>query len=101
VRCSGINIESAVAPLLQYESLRSQVLKSGKNVIGSRHGLALFIHQGMLTWIEVCHKCMPAASTSGKQAEATVRPPHETASEMIKVLANMTVFCLNEHGACG
>lgn len=95
-----VNIASNAGTLLQYESLRSQVLNSGMTVVGPRHGIALFIHQGMMAWIEVYHKCMPANHTPGKQAEAAVTPPHETASEMIKVLANMTLFYLNEYGAC-
>lgn len=100
MRGSETNIDSDAGTLLQYESLRSQVLNSGMNVVGPRHGLALFIHQGMLAWIEVCHKCMPANCTPGRQTKAAVAPPHETAAEMIKVLANMTLFCLNEYEAC-
>jgi hypothetical protein len=100
VRGSETNIDSDAGTLLQYESLRSQVLNSGMNVVGPRHGLTLFIHQGMLTWIEVCHKCMPANYPPDKQTKAAVTPSHETASEMIKVLANMTLFCLNEYEAC-
>ena len=81
--------------LLQYESLRSQVLSNHEAIAGRSAGLALFIRQGMLAWMEISHRCAPATSTLDKQPQ----PPglsNETTSEMIKVMANITLFNLEE-----
>jgi len=94
-RHSGTDIESDDRVLLQYESLRSQVLQKQGTFPERNLGLALLIHQGMLAWIETCHKCIPANETFDKQTELTV-PPYETKSEMIKVLANITLLNLKE-----
>ena len=81
--------------LLQYESLRSQALNEQEISAERSLGLALFIRRGMLAWIEIRHRCIPATSTSDKQPE----PPalaYKAKSEMIKVLANITLFNLKE-----
>jgi len=94
-RHSGTDMESADRVLSQYESLRSQVLKKPGAFPERTLGLALLIHQGMLAWVETCHKCIPANTTFDKQTELTV-PSYETRSDMIKVLANMTLLNLKE-----
>jgi hypothetical protein len=81
--------------LLQYESLRSQVLRKPGALPERNLGLALFVRQGMLAWIETCHQCMSAHATLDNQTEAPVAP-YETRSEMIRVLANMTLLNLEE-----
>jgi hypothetical protein len=43
--------------LLQYESLRSQVLNRQGDFSERGLGLTLFIRRGMLAWMEVCHRC--------------------------------------------
>ena len=96
MRCCQISIESDDNALLQYESLRSQVLKKEEVFSACSLGLALFIRQGMLAWMEICHQCIPAAdSVLDKQPETPVLP-YETKSEMIKVLANITLLNLKE-----
>jgi len=55
LRYSPSGIESDDSALLQYESLRSQVLNKQKRFAEKSLGLALFIRQGMLAWIELCH----------------------------------------------
>jgi len=96
LRYSATGIESDDRALLQYESLRSQVLKKEGALPERNLGLALFIRQGMLAWIETCHQCIPAAnSILDKQPETPVLP-YETKSEMIKVMANITLFNLKE-----
>jgi hypothetical protein len=88
-------IESDDSTLLQYESLRLQAL-SRQEIYSERSlGLALFIRQGMLAWIEVCHRCIPANSKPQKRPETFVFA-YETTSEMIKVMANITLFNLEE-----
>jgi hypothetical protein len=49
----------------------------------------------MLAWIEVCHRCIPANSNPVKQPQRPVFA-YETTSEMIKVMANITLFNLEE-----
>jgi hypothetical protein len=88
-------IESDESVLLQYESLRLQALD--RHPIFSERGLALalFIRQGMLAWMEVCHQCMTANSNLEKHQQTPVFA-YETTSEMIKVMANITLFNLQE-----
>ena len=92
---SPIGIESNNSTVLHYESLRSRVLNSQVNFSEKSLGLTLFIRRGMLAWIEVCHRCTPANCNREKQAEM---PAFEygTTSEMIKVMANITLFNLEE-----
>jgi len=87
----GAGIETDDRALLQYESLRSQVVEPQGATYERNLGLALFIRQGMLAWIEVCHRCIPAKSEPETPVFA-----YETTSEMIKVMANITLFNLEE-----
>ena len=95
LRYSPSGIECGDSALLQYESLRSQVLKKQECFPERSLGLALFIRQGMLAWIEVCHRYIPAHSTRQKRPNPAVFA-YETTSEMIKVMANITLFNLEE-----
>ena len=90
---SGIEPDDSV--LLQYESLRLQVLNTQERFAEKSLGLALFIRQGMLAWIELCHRYIPTNSTRQKRAKIPVLAD-ETTSEMIKVMANITLFNLEE-----
>jgi hypothetical protein len=94
-RYSPAGIESDDSALLQYESLRLKALNRHQVFSERSLGLALFIRQGMLSWIEVCHRCMPAKSNPEKHQQRPVFA-HETTSEMIKVMANITLFNLQE-----
>jgi hypothetical protein len=96
LRYSGAGIASDDRTLLQYESLRSQVVGKQGALYEGNLGLALFIRRGMLAWVETCQRCMPTHSPSEEQREPAVFP-YETQSEMIKVLANITL--LNLRGA--
>jgi hypothetical protein len=49
----------------------------------------------MLAWIELCHRYIPTTSTRQKQAQTPVLAD-DTTSEMIKVMANITLFNLEE-----
>jgi len=89
------DIESNDSAMLQYESLRSQALREQGTFPKQNLGLALFIRQGMLAWIEVCHRCIPANTNLDKRPETPVFS-YETKSEMIKVMANITLFNLEE-----
>ena len=88
-------IESDDSVLLQYESLRLQALNRQEIFSERSLGLALFIRQGMLAWIEVCHRFIPAHSTRQKRPQPPVFAC-DTTSEMIKVMANITLFNLEE-----
>jgi hypothetical protein len=94
-RNSPIVIESDDSVLRQYESLRSQVLNRQEIFSVRSLGLALFIRQGMLAWIELCHRYIPINSTRQKPAKIPALAD-ETTSEMIKVMANITLFNLQE-----
>jgi len=92
---SPFGIDSDDSVLLQYESLRLQALNRQEIFSERSLGLALFIRQGMLAWIEVCHRCIPAHATRQKRSQSPVFA-YETTSEMIKVMANITLFNLQE-----
>ncbi|MDH3826759.1 MAG: hypothetical protein OET21_05055 [Desulfobacterales bacterium] len=94
-RYSPFGIDSDDSVLLQYESLRLQALNKQEIFSERSLGLALFIRQGMLAWIEVCHRCIPAHATRQKRPQSPVFA-YETTSEMIKVMANITLFNLQE-----
>jgi hypothetical protein len=95
VRKSQLDSESDDSILLQYESLRLQVLNRYGDFSERGLGLTLFIRRGMLAWIEVCHKCMPADSSRQKQMEPPVFA-YGVTSEMVKVMANITLSNLEE-----
>lgn len=81
--------------LLDYERLRSDALSKPETISGGALGLALFIRQGMLAWMEVHRRCLPAPPKPNKPWEAPVFA-YQVSSEMIKVMANITLFNLDE-----
>ncbi len=83
---------SGNSALLQYESLRSQVLNRQPHFPRAGLGLALFIRRGMLAWMEVCLQTMPAA-TKRPQTPVSV---YGVTAQMVKVMANITLFNLEE-----
>jgi hypothetical protein len=89
---TGMNQRSALS---QYESLRKQVLARSGLFTECSLGLALFIRRGMLAWIEITHRCISVTPNLEKCAEQPVFA-NETTSEMIKVMANITLFNLEE-----
>jgi len=95
LRYCPTGIESDNGAVRQYESLRSQVLNKQERFVEPSLGLALFIRQGMLAWIEVCHRYIPAHARREKRPQPPVFA-YETTSEMIKVMANITLFNLEE-----
>ena len=95
VRRYQLDSQSYDSILLQYESLRLQVLGRYRDFSEQGLGLALFIRRGMLAWMEVCHKCMPADSSRQKKTEPPAFAIGAT-SEMIKVMANITLSNLEE-----
>jgi hypothetical protein len=95
LRYSPTGIESDDSALLHYESLRSQALNKQEAFYERSLGLALLIRQGMLAWTEVCHRCIPANPKPIKQSKTPIFS-YETTSEMIKVMANITLFNLEE-----
>ena len=95
VRKSLTGIESDDSTLLQYESLRSQILNRQGDFSERGLGLTLFIRRGMLAWIEVFHRCMPTDSNRQKRMETPVFE-YGVTSEMVKVMANITLFNLEE-----
>jgi hypothetical protein len=95
LRYSPTGIESDDSGLLQYESLRLQALNRQEIFSERSLGLVLFIRQGMLAWIEVCHRCVPAKPRAKKSKQPPVLAYGAT-SEMIKIMANITLCNLEE-----
>jgi hypothetical protein len=91
----SLAIEPDDSVLFQYELLRSQALKKQQIFAERNLGLALFIRQGMLAWIEACHKCIPSNSFFDRHAK-TIDLAYEVKSEIIQVLANITLLNLKE-----
>jgi hypothetical protein len=88
-------IELDDSTMQQYEKLRSQSLSRKESFPERSLGLVLFIRQGMLAWLEVCHKCTPAGSKQNMQQQ-TPALAYQVTSEMIKVMANITLCNLEE-----
>jgi len=78
---------------LQYEALRRNALTKQRGFYQRSLGLALFIRQGMLAWIEVCRRCTPTSAINDQRQN---RPAvaYEPTSEMIKIMANITLGIL-------
>jgi hypothetical protein len=95
VRKSQLDSESDDSIVLQYESLRLQVLNRYGDFSERGLGLTLFIRRGMLAWMEVCHRCMPEDSKRQKRTDTPVFT-YGVTSEMVKVMANITLFNLEE-----
>ena len=92
-RKSATGIQSDGGTLLHYETLRSQVLNKQERFFERSLGLTLFIRRGMLAWTELCRRCIPA------NAKKRTQPPafaYGATSEMIKVMANITLCNLEE-----
>lgn len=92
---SQLGIETDDSTLLQYESLRLQVLNRHKDFSERGLGLALFVRRGMLAWVEACQRFMPVSSNRQKLTETPVFAIGVT-SEMVKVMANITLSNLEE-----
>ncbi len=74
----------------RYEQLRSRVLE--QQSFGERHGLALFLREGMAAWIEVSSVCLPGRAPGVvKSPEQSSPLPQGVHREMIHVLASITL----------
>jgi hypothetical protein len=90
------DFESDDSTLRQYESLRLQALNR-RDLFSERSlGLALLIRRGMLAWVEVCRRCIPATNSNPEKRLETPVFADATTPEMIKVMANITLFNLEE-----
>ena len=95
-RKSTTDIESDDSTLLHYESLRSRVLSRQANFSEPSLGLTLLIRRGMLAWIEICHRYTPPANSNTKKPTQTPVLAYGATSEMIKIMANITLCNLEE-----
>ena len=74
----------------RYEQLRSRVLE--QQLISERHGLALFLREGMAAWIEAWSVCLPGRVPGiVKYPEQSSLLPQGMHREMIHVLASITL----------
>jgi hypothetical protein len=81
----------------RYEQLRSRVLE--QQCSSERHGLTLFLREGMAAWIEAASVCLPGRAPGiVKSPEQSSPPPQGVRREMIHVLASITLNQLP--GAC-
>ncbi|NOY60106.1 MAG: hypothetical protein GXO75_14420 [Calditrichaeota bacterium] len=92
----GPDIKIGDQDSFRYESLRSRVLEKDEDHGKGSLGLAMFLRQGMLSWISTWHKCIPVNFSTGKQTHPSPVLPFKVQSEMTRVLANMTLFSLGE-----
>jgi hypothetical protein len=78
-----------VADLTQaYETLRERRLsRRGETT----PGLAIFLQQGMVAWMEICSTVLPAAAAAPMGTETDSLP-----SEVVTVMAQMVWACLEE-----
>ncbi len=81
--------------LSQYESLRIQILNRPDFFPERSLGLAQFIRRGMLAWIDICHRCI-SVNPNQEKGPVIAAFSDRTTSEMIKVMANITLFNLEE-----
>lgn len=93
---SGLGTKIVDQDSFRYESLRFRVLEKDEAHGKGSLGLAMFLRQGMLSWISTWHKCVPANFSTGKQTHQSPVLPFSVQSEMTRVLANMTLFSLGE-----
>ena len=88
-------IDSDNSAFVQYESMRSYALNKQETFCERSLGLTLLIRQGMLAWIEIRHQCIPADPNPVKRSKMSVFA-YEVTSEMVKVMANIALFNLEE-----
>jgi len=77
----------------RYEDLRSEVIAaSSGDPIGSQ-GFSLFVHHGMVGWIEAWLKCevQPLAGTNNKVASVRNSLPLDLRSQMTMLLTNVVI----------
>lgn len=87
------NLGADNRPLVQYETLRSQVLNRRTHFSQRGLGLALFIRKGMLVWMKTCHKSMPTGDINRPKTPGFA---YGETAQMVKVMANITLFNLEE-----
>ncbi|ETR69446.1 MAG: hypothetical protein OMM_09586 [Candidatus Magnetoglobus multicellularis str. Araruama] len=80
----------------QYESLRLRVFKKDENYNKGGLGLAMFLRQGMLSWINAWQQYAPESFSTDKQSNKSPMLPSDVQSEMTKVLANITLCNIEE-----
>jgi hypothetical protein len=80
----------------QYESLRLRVLKKDENYTKGNLGLAMFLRQGMLSWINAWHQYAQESFSTNKQSNKPPMLPSNVQSEMTKILANLTLCNIEE-----
>ena len=81
----------------RYEQLRCGVLE--ERFSGDRHGLALFVREGMAAWVEAWSLCLiPATPTPSVASPSQEVPllPQGLHREMVHVLANITLNQLQQ-----
>jgi hypothetical protein len=80
--------------VFQYESIRSHILLDDK-VLRSV-GIEIFISRGIIGWSKMCSvKNSEARSMSDQPKDSSLKPPPvETQSEIISILANMSLHHL-------
>jgi len=77
--------------VVRYEELRQQALRTAGDV-SRGSGLALFVRQGMKSWMEAWSRCTAAVSTKGQintgLEEVFSTPPSR---EVVMILASMAL----------
>lgn len=79
----------------RYEDLRNDVLHSFPEIVKQSQGLALFLRQGMIGWLNAWSKCSPPHVVEDKKEEYAYQGlPVDLRAQVANVLTNMTLnFC--------
>lgn len=85
--------------LAHYEELRDRVLAG--RALGSRLGLSLLLHSGMVAWMEGWAACSPEepAAQVARVASRAEPLPDEHCADLVSVLASMALSHLTETSA--
>lgn len=77
----------------RYEDLRSEVIDASSGVPIGSQGFTLFVHQGMIGWIEAWSKCdtQPLTDINNKDASMRSNLPLDLRGQMTMLLTNMVI----------
>jgi hypothetical protein len=77
----------------RYEDLRSEVIAASSGTSIGSQGFALFVHQGMIGWIEAWSKCetQPLTDINNKDASMRSNLPLGLRDQMTMLLTNMVI----------
>lgn len=91
-----MDMEPTEQDAFRYEALRLRIVENDEADNKGSLGLALFIRQGMLAWVNTWRDYVRTSCSAKKQAQESSVIPYKAQLEITKVLANMTLRNLGE-----